>query len=88
MLKSALKRKIPGFPLGLILALTVQMSCGTAPSSDLRPALTISQASVSIGDPHICSDSTTRLNLIFSIYEALVRRDGAGAYQPCLAKKW
>jgi peptide/nickel transport system substrate-binding protein len=43
---------------------------------------------VSIGDPHITSDSTNRLSIIFSIYEALVKLDEDGRYQPGLAERW
>jgi peptide/nickel transport system substrate-binding protein len=46
------------------------------------------QSSVSIGDPHITSDSTNRLSIIFSIYEALVKLDSQGRYQPGLAERW
>jgi peptide/nickel transport system substrate-binding protein len=50
--------------------------------------LTVVQASVAIGDPHIASDSSNRLGLIRSIYEALVMLDDEGAYQPSLAERW
>lgn len=50
--------------------------------------ITIMQSSVSIGDPHIVSDSTNRLSLIYSFYEALVKQDDVGNYQPSLAKSW
>jgi|GEM_PF-49693 peptide/nickel transport system substrate-binding protein len=50
--------------------------------------ITVVQSSVDIGDPHICSDSVNRLSLVFSVYEALVRRDAAGAYRPALAERW
>ena len=46
------------------------------------------QSSVALGDPHICSDSMNRLNLIFSVYDALVQRDSEGHYQPSLAESW
>ena len=50
--------------------------------------ITVYQSSVELGDPHICSDSTNRLSLIFSVYEALVKPDATGAYQPSLAESW
>ncbi len=50
--------------------------------------LTVVQSSVSIGDPHIASDSSNRLGLIRTIYEALVMLDDAGDYQPSLAERW
>ncbi|MGB7294916.1 MAG: ABC transporter substrate-binding protein [Candidatus Aminicenantales bacterium] len=50
--------------------------------------ITVYQSSVELGDPHICSDSANRLSLIFSVYEALVKMDASGAYQPWLAESW
>ena len=50
--------------------------------------ITIYQLSVDPGDPHICSDSTNRLSLVFSVYEALVEMDEDGAYLPSLAESW
>ena len=49
---------------------------------------TVVQSSVSIGDPHICSDSVNRLSITFNVYDALVRRDDAGYYHPSLAESW
>jgi len=46
------------------------------------------QSSVSIGDPHIASDASNRLGIVFSIYEALVKLDEEGHYQPALAQRW
>ena len=48
---------------------------------------TVVQSSVQAGDPHICSDGNARNNLIHSVYEALVSRDGGG-FRPCLARSW
>jgi len=53
-----------------------------------KDMITVYQSSVEIGDPHICSDSTNRLSLVFSVYEALVKRNAAGAYEPSLAESW
>jgi peptide/nickel transport system substrate-binding protein len=50
--------------------------------------LTVLQSSVSIGDPHIASDSANRLSILFNIYEALVKLDEEGTYQPSLAETW
>ena len=58
---------------------------GCSKSSPPPRQLTIMQSSVALGDPHICSDSMNRLNLIFSVYDALVQRDSEGHYQPSLA---
>jgi peptide/nickel transport system substrate-binding protein len=57
-------------------------------SSDRLEKITIMQSSVSIGDPHICSDSANRLSIIFTVYEALVRLDDEGNFQPSLAESW
>jgi len=46
------------------------------------------QSSVSPGDPHICTDSANRLNIIFSVYDSLVKRDDEGRYLPSLAESW
>ena len=50
--------------------------------------LTVVQSSVSIGDPHIASDSADRRGILFTIYEALVKLDAEGRYQPSLAATW
>jgi len=46
------------------------------------------QSSVSIGDPHIASDASNRNGILFTIYEALVKLDEAGHFQPALAESW
>jgi len=48
----------------------------------------VAQSSVSIGDPHICSDSLNKNTLIDSIYEPLVALGGPGQYYPALARSW
>ena len=50
--------------------------------------ITVLQSSVSLGDPHIVSDSVNRLSIIFSVYESLVKLDGEGNYRPSLAESW
>lgn len=50
--------------------------------------ITVAQSSVDPGDPHICSDSSNRLSIIFSVYEALVKRDDHGRFIPSLAESW
>ena len=57
-------------------------------STDQSEKITVMQSSVSLGDPHICSDSANRLSLIFTVYEALVKLDNEGNYQPSLAESW
>ena len=65
------------------------MNCNRSSlSSHHLDKITVIQSSVSLGDPHICSDSANRLSLIFTVYDALVRRDHAGNYQPSLAESW
>ena len=43
---------------------------------------------MALGDPHICSDSANRLSIIFSVYEALVKRGEDGGFLPSLAESW
>jgi peptide/nickel transport system substrate-binding protein len=50
--------------------------------------ITVAQSSVALGDPHICSDSTNRLSVIFSVYETLVKRGEDGGFIPSLAESW
>ena len=50
--------------------------------------VTVVQGIVKPGDPHICSDSSDRLSVIFSVYESLVRAAGPGLYHPALAVGW
>ena len=74
------KMLLSGCILGSVFALVLFSACGSPPSATGRPVLTVLQSSVSIGDPHIASDSSNRLGIIFSIYEALVKRDEEGDY--------
>lgn len=76
------------FSLALVFALLLLVSCGSPPAEPQRPVLTVQQSSVSIGDPHIASDSSNRRSILSSIYEALVKLDEAGNYQPSLAESW
>jgi peptide/nickel transport system substrate-binding protein len=50
--------------------------------------ITVTQSNIQPGDPHVCSDSTDRNNIIFSIYEGLVKRDQHGFIRPALATRW
>ena len=77
-----------GFSLSAVFALILSSNCGSPPMDVAGSVLTVVQSSVSIGDPHIASDSSNRLSILFSIYEALVRRDEQGDYQPALAERW
>ncbi len=43
---------------------------------------------VRIGDPHTNSDTSTRVSMLFSIYDALIQRDGIGMYRLGLAESW
>ena len=49
---------------------------------------TILQPRAYVGDPHVMSDDRSRLSILFSMYESLVRRDQSGLYGPALAEKW
>lgn len=51
-------------------------------------AVTVAQPHVRVGDPHVCSDDRSRLSVLRSIYEPLVRRADAGAHAPALASSW
>lgn len=51
-------------------------------------SVNVYQKRVRIGDPHTNSDTSTRVSMLFSIYDALVKRDGIGTYKPGLAEKW
>ena len=76
------------FPI-LLCVSTLFMNCGHSPvSTDRLERITVIQSSVSLGDPHICSDSANRLSIIFTVYEALVKQDNEGDYQPSLAESW
>jgi len=68
--------------LGWLLPAILLSSCGSP------NVLTVVQSSVSIGDPHIASDASDRLGIVFSIYEALVKLDEDGEYRPSLAERW
>jgi peptide/nickel transport system substrate-binding protein len=50
--------------------------------------ISVVQSSIDVGDPHICSDSMNRGNIIEAIYEPLVSRTGSGIYSPTLASSW
>lgn len=54
----------------------------------VESGVTVVQGTVKPGDPHICSDSSDRLSVIFSVYESLVRAAGPGLYHPALAGGW
>lgn len=84
LLKTTLCR---GAPLGWMLSALLISGCGF-PSANRPDVLTVVQSSVSIGDPHIASDGSTRNSILFSIYEGLVKLDDAGNYQPALAERW
>ncbi len=53
-----------------------------------RKRLTVLQPRAYVGDPHVMSDDRSRLSILFSMYESLVRRDRTGAYYPALAGSW
>ena len=76
------------FSLPSVFALVLLPSCESPPATPQRPVLTVLQSSVSIGDPHIASDSSNQRGILFTIYEALVKLDEEGNYQPSLAAAW
>ena len=78
--------KVTALVLVPVLA-TAGCGGGPSPAAPAAPA-TVVQSSVALGDPHIVSDSVNRLNILFSIYEALVATDERGGYQPALAERW
>jgi len=80
--------RVCGLSFGSALALILLTNCDPLPEAGQQPALTVVQASASIGDPHIASDSSNRLGILFSIYEALVKLDAEGNFQPSLAERW
>lgn len=73
---------------GAALLVASLTDCGAPPEPGSPEVLVIQQSSVSIGDPHIASDSSDRLGMLFTIYEALVKRDAEGNFQPSLAVSW
>ena len=86
-----MKPSCPFLALVALAGVSIALPTGcrrNPPRSKEKDMITVYQSSVDIGDPHICSDSTNRLSLIFSVYEALVKRDAAGAYTPSLAESW
>lgn len=48
----------------------------------------ILQPTLTLADPHICSDQKDRLNIYTAVFDTLVRRDLAGKFVPQLAKSW
>lgn len=50
--------------------------------------MTIAQARVGLQDPHDATDSADTLALFEALFDALVRRDVHGRYQPALAESW
>ena len=82
------KRLFRGFTLSAVFASILFWNCGPPRTDVALSVLTVIQSSVSVGDPHITSDSSNRLSILFSIYEALVKLDEQGDYQPALAERW
>ena len=83
-----MKRRNRATALSLFLTAIVISSCGSPPPGSRPDVLTVMQSSVSIGDPHIASDASNRNGILFTIYEALVKLDEAGHFQPALAESW
>ena len=79
---------VTGAVLGAFLGTAFLAACGPPSEGGPPGVLVVQQSSVSVGDPHIASDSSNRLAILFSIYEALVELDPAGEVQPALATHW
>ena len=62
-----MKKALPLFLC--VFAFLMNCERGSVQSSHLDN-ITVMQSSVTIGDPHICSDSANRLSIIFTVYEA------------------
>lgn len=52
-----------------------------------REIITIVQPLATLNDPHVCTDDRSKLSLLFSLYEPLVRRKGK-SFRPALAQSW
>lgn len=50
--------------------------------------ITITQPRVLLDDPHACTDSSDVLSVFSALFDALVRRNDAGGYEPALATDW
>lgn len=50
--------------------------------------MNIIQKSVTLADPHICSDAKNRFSIFNAIFDCLVKRDSAGRFIPALSTKW
>ncbi|UCE41810.1 MAG: ABC transporter substrate-binding protein [Candidatus Aminicenantes bacterium] len=77
-----------GVPIFIIIMALLTNCERSSISPDRLEKIIVMQSSVSPGDPHICSDSANRLSIIFTVYEALVKLDNEGTYQPSLAESW
>jgi peptide/nickel transport system substrate-binding protein len=75
-------------PRAPFLFTVIVFLASSAAHSQKLEKVRVYQSSVSLGDPHIVSDSVNRLSIIYSVYEALVKQDSEGNYQPSLAESW
>ncbi|MFY7960897.1 MAG: ABC transporter substrate-binding protein [Elsteraceae bacterium] len=50
--------------------------------------ITITQPRVLLDDPHACTDSSDVLSVFSALFDALVRRNDSGGYEPALATRW
>ena len=50
--------------------------------------VTITQPRILLDDPHACTDSSDVLSIFSALFDALVRRNDAGGYEPALATDW
>lgn len=83
------KKQISGILLTLIFCLVIYSNCNQSTDTKKQmEKITVMLSSVSIGDPHIVIDNADKLSIIFSVYDALVKQDTEGNYQPSLAESW
>ena len=89
-MKKSQSKKPQGPVLAALLccSLFLLLGCDGTPEERAPATLTVMQSSVSFGDPHIASDSSNRLSILFSIYDALVELNPAGEFIPSLAESW
>jgi len=50
--------------------------------------VTITQPRILLDDPHACTDSSDVLSVFSALFDALVRRNDVGGYEPALATDW
>lgn len=54
----------------------------------MTSSINIYQNRIRIGDPYTNSDTSTRVSMLFSVFDALIQRDDIGTFKPRLAESW